>query len=217
MRSGSSSEKFFSLRALILRRLHSSRAKVRRLNSDTRGDVILSHARAPPDRPRNRNQAPRRRSCRIDPQARPPSVPLPRPCARTQRALRHARFRPSQPGSPSASSHRDPSSLDAHSGGLPRVVITSKSPASDSGRSRYKEKLERELVVRSPRGWPAKLRSLGFRPGFLYEKFRTTFRLPGLHLDLDEIPWALFSKSRAGPKPSIASLAPSEASHCWVR
>jgi len=85
-------------------------------------------------------------------------------------------------------------------GGLPRVVITSKSPARDSGRSRYKEKLERELVVRSARGWPAKLRSLGFRPEFLYEKLRTTFRLPGLHLDLDETPVGVFLEIEGRPE-----------------
>jgi adenylate cyclase, class 2 len=90
-------------------------------------------------------------------------------------------------------------------GGLARTVITSKSPAPASARSRYKEKLERELVVRSQRRWPASLLSLGFRPDFRYEKFRTTFRLPdppaaaGLHLDLDETPVGVFLELEGQP------------------
>ena len=71
-------------------------------------------------------------------------------------------------------------------GGSRRAVVTSKSPAPASSRSRYKEKFERELAIGSPQTWPGLLRSLGFRAGFCYEKYRTTFRLPGLHLDLDE-------------------------------
>jgi adenylate cyclase class 2 len=77
-------------------------------------------------------------------------------------------------------------------GGARRTVITSKSPAPASAGSRFKEKLEREVAVRSPRNWLTALRPLGFRPGFAYEKFRSTFRLPGLHLDLDETPVGAF-------------------------
>jgi adenylate cyclase, class 2 len=86
-------------------------------------------------------------------------------------------------------------------GGLARTVVTSKSPVPAPAGSRYKEKLERELVVGSPRAWPDGLRSLGFRPGFRYEKFRTTFRLPGLHLDLDETPVGVFLEIEGGPRP----------------
>ncbi len=85
-------------------------------------------------------------------------------------------------------------------GGLQRVRITSKCPAPDSVRSRYKVKLERELVARSLPGLPVKLRSLGLRPGFIYEKFRTTFRLAGLHLDLDETPVGAFLEIEGAPK-----------------
>ena len=51
--------------------------------------------------------------------------------------------------------------------------------------SKYKEKIERELVIASPRRWPQILQRLGFLRGFRYEKYRTTFQLPGLDLDLD--------------------------------
>jgi adenylate cyclase class 2 len=84
-------------------------------------------------------------------------------------------------------------------GGLRRTVVTFKSPVPASAGSRYKEKLERELVVRSVRSWWSGLRSLGFRPGFHYEKFRTTFRLPGLHLDLDETPVGVFLELEGRP------------------
>jgi adenylate cyclase, class 2 len=85
-------------------------------------------------------------------------------------------------------------------GGARRTVITSKCPAPASTDSRYKEKIERELAVRSPRNWPATLRSLGFRPGFSYEKFRSTFRLAGLHLDLDETPVGVFLELEGSPR-----------------
>ncbi len=85
-------------------------------------------------------------------------------------------------------------------GGFARNVITSKSPAPTSAGSHFKEKLERELIMPSLRGWVPSLRSLGFRPGFRYEKYRTTFRLPGLHLDLDETPVGDFLEFEGQPK-----------------
>lgn len=85
-------------------------------------------------------------------------------------------------------------------GGPWRTLMTSKSPAPASTGSRFKEKLERELVVRSSRDWATVLRSLGFRPGFSYEKYRTTFRLPGLHLDLDETPVGVFLELEGSPR-----------------
>lgn len=84
--------------------------------------------------------------------------------------------------------------------GKRRAVVTSKAPAPASARSRYKVKLEREVAVDSPEKWPATLRSLGFRPGFVYEKYRTTFRLPGLHLDLDETPVGTFLELEGSPR-----------------
>jgi len=92
----------------------------------------------------------------------------------------------------------------APSGGLPggkgRAVVTSKSPAPAAAASRYKEKLERELPLQSPRRWPGMLRALGFRQGFCYEKYRTTFRLGGLHLDLDETPVGAYLELEGSPR-----------------
>ena len=79
-----------------------------------------------------------------------------------------------------------------------RTILTSKAPAAPhSARARrYKEKLERELVVAgSPKGWDEVLQSLGLRPGFRYDKIRSTFRLghfPGLAIELDETPAGTF-------------------------
>ena len=83
-----------------------------------------------------------------------------------------------------------------------RSVITSKAPPIARGRAKpkYKERLEREAVIDHPERWPGMLRSLRFRQGFRYEKFRTSFRLPGLHLDLDETPAGTFLELEGQPK-----------------
>lgn len=79
-------------------------------------------------------------------------------------------------------------------------MLTSKAPVPPSPRSRYKEKLEREVVLRSARRSEANLRSLGFRPGFRYEKYRTSFRLSGLHVELDETPVGTFLELEGAPR-----------------
>jgi len=79
-----------------------------------------------------------------------------------------------------------------------RTILTSKAPAAvrSSHDRRYKEKFERELVVPGPpTRWDRKLLSLGLRPGFRYDKIRSTFhlsRLPGLAIELDETPAGTF-------------------------
>jgi adenylate cyclase class IV len=87
-----------------------------------------------------------------------------------------------------------------------RTILTSKAPAALRSRldRRYKEKLERELVVPgSSYRWGRKLRSLGLRPGFRYDKFRSTFRLrrfPGLAIELDETPAGTFLELEGLPR-----------------
>ena len=100
--------------------------------------------------------------------------------------------------------------------GPPRTILTSKAPASfHAGRGTerrtmplYKEKQERETVIRQTprRTWLEALRSLGFRPGFRYEKYRTGFRLDRLHLDLDETPMGAFLEIE-GPPRSINRIS----------
>jgi adenylate cyclase class 2 len=89
-----------------------------------------------------------------------------------------------------------------HGRDKPRGVLTVKFPAPPAKRatlSRYKERSEREVTIRDPRRWPALLRLLGLRPSFRYEKYRTTFRLPGLYLDLDETPVGVFLELEGAP------------------
>ncbi len=91
--------------------------------------------------------------------------------------------------------------------GKRRALMTSKAPAppehAHAARSRYKERLEREVLVRDPIRADRLLRSLGLRPGFCYEKYRTSFRLrgrlAGLHLDLDETPVGVFLELEGRP------------------
>jgi adenylate cyclase, class 2 len=84
-----------------------------------------------------------------------------------------------------------------------RGILTAKAPPHVSGRTavpaRYKERLERELVIRNPRGWPSVLKSLGLRPRFTYEKFRSTFELPSVELDLDETPVGTYLELEGSP------------------
>jgi adenylate cyclase class 2 len=91
-----------------------------------------------------------------------------------------------------------------------RVILTSKAPQlSQPKRFRYKIRAEREQVVpKSSRQYAAELKALGFRPTFRYDKFRTTFRLPNLHLDLDETPAGTYLELEGLPK-AIDSAAKS--------
>jgi adenylate cyclase, class 2 len=88
-------------------------------------------------------------------------------------------------------------------GGPRSTILTAKAPpsarSSSSKRMPYKERLETELTVRKPAFWPRALESLGLRAGFRYEKYRTSFRLRGLHLDLDETPIGVFLELEGTP------------------
>jgi len=85
--------------------------------------------------------------------------------------------------------------------GAVRGLLTYKAPPSGKPRKaqRYKERIEREVALRDPRRADGLLRAAGFRPGFCYEKYRTSFRLPGLHLDLDETPVGIFLEVEGRP------------------
>ena len=84
-------------------------------------------------------------------------------------------------------------------GGSRQVVMTSKAPVPAS-RSRYKERFERELVLPTRGRWHARLLLLGLRPGFCYERYRTTFRLPGLHIEVDQTPIGVFLELEGAPR-----------------
>jgi adenylate cyclase, class 2 len=78
------------------------------------------------------------------------------------------------------------------------AVLTFKGPVNGAEASkpkRYKIREERELRVSNPEEMPKIFEALGLRPWFRYEKFRSTFSLPGmmsLKLTLDETPIGLF-------------------------
>jgi adenylate cyclase, class 2 len=91
--------------------------------------------------------------------------------------------------------------------GHKRAVLTAKAPTpvaagpgSRKNKSRFKERLERELAVQDPQRWPSILRTLGLRPGFRYEKYRSEFRLPGVHVYLDETPQGNFLELEGAPR-----------------
>jgi adenylate cyclase class IV len=91
-------------------------------------------------------------------------------------------------------------------GAGPRTILTSKFTAAprSARRRRYKEKLEREVLVPgSPAHLDRAFRSLGLRRGFRYDKFRSTFRLlrlPGLAIELDETPAGAFLELEGRPR-----------------
>ena len=85
-------------------------------------------------------------------------------------------------------------------------VLTFKAPAEGGP---YKARLEVEAAIDPPTRAESILESLGFRPWFRYEKFRTTFRLPGLPrlaVELDETPIGVFFELE-GPRNSIDRAA----------
>jgi adenylate cyclase, class 2 len=95
--------------------------------------------------------------------------------------------------------------IEISANGRRRGVLTSKALVSPvRGRSprrvpRHKERLEREVIVRDPRRVRRLLTAVGLRPSFCYEKYRTSFRVSCLHLDLDETPVGNFLELEGCP------------------
>ena len=96
--------------------------------------------------------------------------------------------------------------------GAERVILTAKAPPprdQKTNRPRYKIRAEREQPVpQSSHQYAKALVALGFRPAFRYDKFRTTFSLPALQLDLDETPAGTYLELEGNPK-AIDSVAKS--------
>jgi len=90
-------------------------------------------------------------------------------------------------------------------GGPHSAILTSKAPPAIPRRSvpksrMYKEVQENEEHVKDSISLSRILRVLGFRPGFRYEKYRTSFRHRSLHLDLDETPVGTFLELEGKPE-----------------
>jgi adenylate cyclase, class 2 len=96
------------------------------------------------------------------------------------------------------------------------AVLTYKGPSPPSrnasrtgryskSRSRFKIKDEAEALISDGEQAARILRALGFRPAFRYEKFRTTYALPGirgLKVELDETPIGIYLELE-GPASGI--------------
>lgn len=78
-------------------------------------------------------------------------------------------------------------------------LVTFKAPVLAGASSRYKEKLEWEAAIRNPTEWVRRLRAVGFKPGFEYQKYRSSFRLAGVHACLDETPIGTFLELEGKP------------------
>jgi adenylate cyclase, class 2 len=88
--------------------------------------------------------------------------------------------------------------------GARNAVLTSKAPVGPSGgrgsARRYKEKLESEMPILRPKQLIRTLGSIGFRASFRYDKYRSSFRFRGLHLDVDETPVGVFLELEGTPR-----------------
>jgi adenylate cyclase class 2 len=99
--------------------------------------------------------------------------------------------------------------------GSPRIgnaILTYKGPSRSTQnsqttlrkrkkRSRFKIRDEAEVAVSNPEEMRIILGALGLRPTFRYEKFRTTYKLPGiraLKVEFDETPLGLFLELEGG-------------------
>lgn len=91
-------------------------------------------------------------------------------------------------------------------GGPASAILTAKAPplprpgsSAVTKKRLYKEVQENEERVKNPRRLSQALKGLGFRPGFRYEKYRTSFHLNSLHIDLDETPVGAFLELEGMP------------------
>jgi adenylate cyclase, class 2 len=71
--------------------------------------------------------------------------------------------------------------------------------AAITKKPRYKVRVERECTLAQPHKFRSQLETLGFRPRFIYEKYRTTYELPGVHAELDETPSGTFLELEGSP------------------
>lgn len=73
-----------------------------------------------------------------------------------------------------------------------RALLTYKE--RDPSASAIKQRREEETEVGDPNALAAILDALGYRPALVYEKRRTTWRLAGAEVVLDELPFGLFAE-----------------------
>lgn len=90
--------------------------------------------------------------------------------------------------------------------GAKRAVLTYKGPGEPQKEARFKVREEREVIVADDGAMRGILEALGLRGWFRYEKYRTTFALPGsarwaagLHIELDETPIGVYVELEGPP------------------
>jgi|SRR5690242_10744985 adenylate cyclase, class 2 len=124
------------------------------------------------------------------------------PDANLARHGRMLRLRVEHPAGPANGTKRGRKTVDGKR--RTSALLTFKGPikgAPADERGRYKVREEHELHIFDPEGLPKVLGALGLRPCFRYEKFRSTFQLPGLRavkLMLDETPIGTFVELEGG-------------------
>jgi len=122
-------------------------------------------------------------------------VRVERPAGRRKRARKkEQRFRGESSGFSAVLTFKGPAALAAGK--------TKKAPA-------YKIREEREVRISDEKEAGRIIERLGFQPCFRYEKFRTTYRLPGmknLKVEIDETPIGLFLELE-GPRGQIDRAA----------
>lgn len=90
-----------------------------------------------------------------------------------------------------------------------RHVVTFKAPLNETpDDSRYKIRIEHETTVGDPEVVARIFDGLGYAPAWRYQKFRHSFRLGGLHIELDETPIGTFLELE-GPQDEIDGAAAS--------
>ncbi len=83
-------------------------------------------------------------------------------------------------------------------GGADRARLTYKAPARQESAS-VSTRLEYEVDVSAFDEMDAILRRLGYRPYWVYEKYRTTYELAGAEVTLDETPFGAFVEAEGAP------------------
>jgi adenylate cyclase class 2 len=91
-------------------------------------------------------------------------------------------------------------------GGAARVRLTYKAPARQESAG-ASTRLEYEVEVSDFEEMDVILRRLGYRPFWVYEKYRMTYTLAGAEVVLDETPFGAFVEAEGEPGAIEAALA----------
>ena len=106
-------------------------------------------------------------------------------------------------------SNEGPPAILTYKGPSDSIRKTQNSARNSKIRSHFKIKTEIELSVSRANEMAEILGALGLHPTFRYEKYRTTYALPGVHelkIELDETPLGIYIELE-GPMPDIDRAA----------